>query len=99
MQIADMNTERKLALMQKYHISPYDINTIQRIVDSIKVTDTYERSKEYEQEQNQEEKTYGISLATQSKIDKAYPLWIAFLYSDSLNPLQEITARLKSDGV
>ncbi len=101
MQVADMSTERKIGLMEKYHISPYDINTLQRIIDSIRVADTYGRReiREEEKAKKQADAIYGIALADESKIDKAYPLWLAFIYANSSNPLSDIKLRLEHDGV
>lgn len=103
--IADLSTEKKIDIMEKYHISPYDINTLQRIIDSIKVADAYGR-RQYRKEKEEEKRAkeelsqeYGIALADGAKIDKAYPLWLAFLYANSTNPLLDVKERLKQDGV
>lgn len=98
MKTAGMSTERRNWLMEKYHISPYDVNKLQSIINSIKVASEYGRDREKE-EKLTIKKEYGIALANEAALDKAYPLWIAYLYSDSATPLEDVTERLKKDGM
>jgi len=101
MQTAGMNSEKKNGLMQKYNINPYDMKKLQTIIDSIKVAQEYGKA-EKERIENRKEnyhQEYGFSLASNDRLDKAYPLWLAYLFADSVNPLMDIKAKLKEDGM
>ena len=91
--VGNLNDARKNGLMRKYSINPYDMNKIQSIVESIKVAGEYGLA-----QKSNEEKEFGFELADKDSLDKAYPLWIAYLYADSKNPLEDISARLVADG-
>lgn len=94
----NLNDARKNGLMRKYSINPYDINKIQSIVESIKVASEYGMATNKDKEEEKSHKEFGFELADKDSLDKAYPLWIAYLYADSKNPLEEINARLVMDG-
>lgn len=38
-------------------------------------------------------------MAQSEKLDKAYPLWVAYLCASSSNPLASIKDKLKKDGM
>lgn len=94
----NLNDARKNGLMRKYSINPYDMNKIQSIVESIKVAGEYGLAQKNNEEKKEKHKEFGFELADKDSLDKAYPLWIAYLYADSKNPLEEINARLVMDG-
>lgn len=96
-----MSEEQRKGLMDKYSISVYDMNKLQAILSSIKVASEYGSAQEFERddEKKSESRPYGIALATSENLDKAYPLWLAYLYSDSKNPFQDVKARLERDGM
>ena len=96
--VGNLNDERKNGLMRKYSINPYDMNKIQSIVESIKVVGEYGLAQKSDEEKENKHKEFGFELADKESLDKAYPLWIAYLYADSKNPLEDISARLIADG-
>ena len=96
--VGNLNDVRKNGLMKKYSINPYDMSKIQRIVESIKVATEYGLAQKSNEEKKEERKEFGFELADKESLDKAYPLWIAYLYADSKNPLEDINARLIADG-
>lgn len=101
MRTSGMTAERRKGLMEKYHISPYDMNKLQGIINSMKVASEYgtDRQSDEVEEKLKKDDAYGIALANKNALEKAYPLWIAYLYSDSLNPLQDVKKRLETDGM
>ncbi len=94
MDTVGMSYDKKKALMDKYHVDPYDMDKLQRIIDSINVAKSYGEVKKED-----EAPTYGFALASEAKLDKAYPLWIAYLYASSPNPFQDVKNRLVNDGM
>ncbi len=96
--VGNLNDARKNGLMRKYSINPYDMNKIQSIVESIKVAGEYGLAQKSDEEKENKNKEFGFELADKDSLDKAYPLWIAYLYADSKNPLEDISARLVADG-
>ena len=101
MRTSGMSAERKKGLMEKYHISPYDMNKLQGIINSMKVASEYGTGRQNDEVEGKlkNDEAYGIALANKNALEKAYPLWIAYLYSDSLNPLQDVKKRLETDGM
>lgn len=93
-----MSPERKNYLAEKYHINLTDLGALQNIVTNIKVTGEY-GSIENIKKENKESKPYGFALADENKLDKAYPLWVAYLFADSIDPIQDVKAKLKEDGM
>lgn len=98
MSVNELGDLQKNGLMKKYSINPYDMNKIQSIVESIKVASEYGMAQNEYKEEEKSHKEFGFELADKDSLDKAYPLWIAYLYADSKNPLDEINARLVMDG-
>ena len=101
-EIAGMPAERQKGMMEKYKINPYDMKKLQAIIDSIRVVREYGSVKMREEQEKStpnEEHVYGFSLASNDKISKAYPLWLAYLFADSKNPMVDISAKLKEDGM
>lgn len=96
MGVSNLSVARKNGLMKKYSINPYDVNKIQSIVESIKVAEEYGLAQDKNEKKNHKE--FGFELSDKESLDKAYPLWIAYLYADSKNPLEEINARLIKDN-
>lgn len=97
MQTVGMSTEKREGLMTQYHISHYDVIKLQTIINSIKVASEYGVEREIKKE-NKNDSSYGIALSDEKALDKAYPLWIAYLYSDSKTPYEDIKIRLAHDG-
>lgn len=98
LKIAKMSSSSKNKLMKKYNIDPYDMEKLQSIIDNIKVVSEYGSLKENTSDKSNEEGTYGIALSDKKQLDKAYPLWIAYLYADSETPYEDIKIRLIHDG-
>ena len=94
-QIADMPIEKRNGLMERYNIDPYDMGKLQSIIESINIVREYGSM----DKDDKNDKAYGFSLSSHSNLDKAYPLWLAFLYANSINPLIDIKAKLKEDGM
>lgn len=98
-EIANMNNERKKGLMSRYQIRVDDMQKLQGIVDSIKVATEYGHSTPVEEKQEKEEvASYGFSLSSHAQIDRAYPLWVAYLCADALSPLHAVKEKLREDG-
>lgn len=97
-EVAGMPSEKRKGLMEKYHINPFDMKKLQGIIDSIKVAYEYGTLEDKVENENKNE-SYGFSLASDEKLDKAYPLWLAYLFADSENPLADIKMKLKEDGM
>lgn len=96
---AKMSNSSRKGLMEKYNIDPYDMEKLQCIIDSIKITREYASVKEVVIDKKENENiSYGIALSNQKQLDKAYPLWIAYLYTDSVKPYDDIKRRLRQDG-
>lgn len=95
---ANMDTVRRKGLMTKYNIDPHDMKKLQTIVDSINIAREYGEVQEPTIEEK-ENRVYGISLSSNENLDKAYPLWVAYLLSDSKKPLSDAKAKLREDGV
>lgn len=96
---ANMSEEHRNWLMEKYHINPYDMNKLQGIVNSIRVAKEYGSAVvEKGKSSNDNKEVHGIALASEENLDKAYPLWLAYLYANSKNPMIDIENRLKEDG-
>ena len=100
-EIANMSAERQKGMMEKYNINPYDMSKLQSIIDSIKVAKEYGNVEAVHEKEKVEadEHIYGFSLASDDKLSKAYPLWLAYLFANSPNPMKEVTAKLKEDGM
>ena len=100
MQTAGMSKEKRDGLMSRYRINPYDLSKLQSIIDSIKVAREYGIAQETKRGYGSPDKhPYGIALSNEQSLDKAYPLWLAYLYADSKNPMEDISCRLKEDGM
>lgn len=101
--IIGMPNEKKEGLMLKYNINPYDMKKLQSILESIRAAHEYgeveEKNSKKERMKNIDEQTYGFSLMSDDKLSKAYPLWLAYLFTDSINPYTDIEAKLKEDGM
>ena len=86
--------------MERYSIDPYDMKKLQTIIDSIKIAQEVATVEEKQKNvDNIQEKTYGFSLASSDRLARAYILLIAYQCADSTNPLSDVQARLKADGV
>lgn len=101
---ASMSMEQRNGLMQKYHIDIYDMDKLQAIVESIRVLRKYgnfeARREEFNnQEQMKDGNLPGIALSSEKKLDRVYPLWVAYLYSTSTNPLEDVKLKLMEDGM
>lgn len=96
-QTLGISPEKRKRLMEKYNINYYDVKKLQTIIDSIKVASEYGGAKESFNKEGIN-KSYGISLSDSKSLDKAYPLWIAYLYADSKSPYEDIKMRLVQDG-
>lgn len=100
LQTANLNTDQKKGLMEKYSIDPYDVKKLQTIIDSIKVAQEVGIVEEKQKNvNNNQDKAYGFSLASNDRLSRAYLLLIAYQCADSVNPLLDVQARLRADGV
>ena len=99
-EINGLSNERKRGMMEQYHIDPYDMQRLQTIIDSIKIAREYGKDNtKNEARLNSNEESYGFSLSSNDRLGKAYPLWLAYLFADSKNPYEDISAKLKEDGM
>lgn len=102
-EIVGMPNEKKEGLMLKYNIDPYDMKKLQSILESIKAAYEYgepeEKKSKAKRNFEREGHAYGFSLMSEDKLSKAYPLWIAYLFANSLNPYSDIKTKLKEDGM
>ena len=89
-------SEKQSAIQSKSNI--FQVEILCKEKDYILLTDNIKNCDDEVKFICNKHKEYGFELADKESLDKAYPLWIAYLYADSKNPLEDISARLMADG-
>lgn len=92
MRTTDLSPEIRNGYMARFSINPDEYMKLQGIIGSIQV------ASEYGKEETTNKSKSGIALSNSESLDRAYPLWLAYLYGDSKNPREDIEKRLISDG-